>query len=150
MSDDMSNPARRAARIKMRENAERLTNPRRTMMDTSSAAFEALAARQEREQHARTSPTSSLDQHYREHGRLLTGTEPAEAKEHARLKQQASEFQYSPEKELMLQWEKAGDPKFDRLDPQQRMALGFYRRSKQAARELGLPTGKPKDDGYDQ
>lgn len=148
MSDDMSNPARRAARMRMRENAQHLAETDRDFRNmTVSQRIERAAALQAERA---AGPSSGMDRLNAYHGgpagRLLTGSEPAELKERNRLKQQASEFQYSAEKELYLTWEAKGDPKFDALDPQSRMALGFYRRAKAAAKELGLPTGAPRDE----
>ncbi len=130
----------------LRNNQQELARSRRRFESGHDYSSEAL------ERHAEAVTPASLRRpdHMNDYfqgpaGRLLTGDEPARKKERDKLELNAKSFRYDAEQERMLEWEAKGDPKFDALNlsPQQRMSLGYYRRAKAAAKELGLPTGDP-------
>jgi len=64
-------------------------------------------------------------------------TSPITPKEARKRASAAAAYEESPQMERLLTWEKSGDPRFEKLDPATRMSLGFYRRQKAAATEVG-------------
>ena len=69
--------------------------------------------------------------------RLETGSEPAERKAARLLAGQAAAYAQSEVFERYLRWKEADDPRFDALDPQIHIALGYYSSAKSAAKEVG-------------
>ncbi len=131
MTDDMNGPRRRAAWAQLRERAERLPGGM-----TDSERLARAAELQEAREAQRSGNLDTLNAHYQRNSPLLTGFEPAQAKEQRKLEAAAARFTEQPEMEVFLRWEKAGDPRLDKLDPATRMSMGFYRRDKEAAEEV--------------
>jgi hypothetical protein len=128
------NNLERAALLRNKEQAERLSKSHRpsggelTNADIERAS-EILYDKQAAD------PGNRLDDYFRNTS-LLTGAEPALEKERRKLEAAASRFRTNEEYELLLKWEKAGDPRIEKLDPTTRMSLGFYRRDKDAHRDV--------------
>lgn len=63
-------------------------------------------------------------------------TNPAADRERRKLEADAALFQENARMERLLQWEQKDDPRFDALDPRERIALGLYRRQRDGAKEV--------------
>lgn len=143
MSDKSIADVRRAKDWRDRQQEAHERDREIARMSVSERIERAAALQWERQTHeAQQSGTRSLDAYYEAH-QPLTGFAPAIAKEERRKREVAESFRYDPEMETMLTWETKGDPKFDTIDPTTRMSLGLYRRSKQAAKDLGFDVEAP-------
>ena len=136
MTDDFSNPARRAALARQAERLRDLNRSGREFAEmTDTEKFERHAAAMEARYGVRNAAGDAFARHY-DNAPLRTGAQPAQDKEARKLAADAAMFQENPRMERLLKWEKADDPRFDKLDPSERMALGFYRRQKDAAKAV--------------
>lgn len=64
----------------------------------------------------------------------------AEDKAERRDAAAAERFPEDPAMERFLEWKRRDDPRFDKLAPAQRTALGYYERERRAARKAGVRT----------
>lgn len=141
MSDHSTADKRRAK--DWRDRQQHANERGRDIMSMSMSERIERAAQLHDEQQARQAVgTSNLDAYYAKN-QPLTGAAPAIAKAERRKRESAESFLYDPQMETMLTWETKGDPKFDTIDPTTRMSLGLYRRSKQAAKDLGYDVEAP-------
>lgn len=91
--------------------------------------FDKLQPWQERRQH--------IDRMNSGFAPMKTGFEPALDKEIGILESQAKSYVFNEAFERMLRWREADDVRWDALDPQTRLQVGYYVQAKTAARRLG-------------
>ena len=77
----------------------------------------------------------ALQRHY-ERQRLPTGDDEVRQKEANLLASQAKAYTPNLAFDRFLAWKDADDPRFDALDGQTRISLGYYAAAKAAAKEL--------------